>query len=167
MFNKPSTPLRHSARIAAQQRNCNSPRITKRQTRSPKTHLKILGPLYSSSPAQSRLLSLPAELRAMIWEAAFTSPTGTLHFSPTARHFDVSTIGAGLLTACHLTALETQWLAPRMNTLRFPSLGAAGPNALLGFCKRRTQMAATLGYLPDVKGVGFCNCKGDVECKEV
>jgi hypothetical protein len=46
-----------------------------------------------------------------------------LHFSAAKGRFDVAGIGAGLLTACHITALETRWLPLECNRLEFPSSG--------------------------------------------
>ncbi|KAF2689009.1 hypothetical protein K458DRAFT_383680 [Lentithecium fluviatile CBS 122367] len=134
MAAKHTTPLRRSARIAARlttrkrpHPNTLQPTTTITIRKPPKCHARILGPLATPShrlSTHSCLLTLPPELRLQIWQHAMTAPTGTPHLSPTSQRFDVSLIGAGLLTACHLTALETQHLPGECNTFVFP-----GPEA--------------------------------------
>ncbi|KAH8731986.1 hypothetical protein GQ44DRAFT_271014 [Phaeosphaeriaceae sp. PMI808] len=67
----------------------------------------------------SSLESLPAELRNMIWEYACTSSTGILSFDSESRRFDVSQIGAGLLTTCRSLFEETWCLPLQLNRLLF------------------------------------------------
>jgi hypothetical protein len=70
---------------------------------------------YSSSP----FLALPAELRNAIYTFALTTPSGSLTFNPSTRRFDVSSIGAGLLTTCRALFEETQYLPLQLNKLVF------------------------------------------------
>lgn len=72
---------------------------------------------------RSQLLELPAELRLMIWEYTLTTPDGYLRYDQSRKRFDVSSIGAGLLTVCHSVALETQYLPLQLNRLKFDMLG--------------------------------------------
>ncbi|KAF2629250.1 hypothetical protein BU25DRAFT_420128 [Macroventuria anomochaeta] len=67
----------------------------------------------------SFLFKLPAELRNMIWNYALTSDTGTLQYNPSTKRFDVSHIGAGLLTTCRSISIETLYTPVRLNTLVF------------------------------------------------
>lgn len=67
----------------------------------------------------SPLLALPAELRNEIWDYALTSPTSTLSFNADTKRFDVSAIGAGLLTTCRLLFEETRYLPLQLNRLVF------------------------------------------------
>jgi hypothetical protein len=67
----------------------------------------------------SPLLLLPAELRNLIYSYALTSSTGSLCFNPITRRFDVSPIGAGLLTSCHSVFEETRYLPLQLNRLVF------------------------------------------------
>ncbi|KAH7349018.1 hypothetical protein BKA66DRAFT_392866, partial [Pyrenochaeta sp. MPI-SDFR-AT-0127] len=80
-------------------------------------HITSMGP--ETIPSQSPLLALPAELRQMIWKYALTSPTSTLHYISRTKRFDVSQIGAGLLTTCHFIGTETQYLPIQLNQLVF------------------------------------------------
>lgn len=72
-----------------------------------------------SAKTQSPLLALPAEVRAMIWEFALTSPSGYLLFVQCTERFDVSDIGAGLLSTCKSVFEETRYLPLRLNVLHF------------------------------------------------
>jgi hypothetical protein len=74
-------------------------------------------PFTAATP--SPLLSLPAELRNQIYTLALTSPTSTLPFNPTTRRFDVSSIGAGLLSTCSQIFDETRYLPLQLNRLVF------------------------------------------------
>jgi hypothetical protein len=67
----------------------------------------------------SPLLSLPPELRYLIYSYALTSPTGTLTFNRVTRRLDVSLIGAGLLTACRPLFEETRYMPLQLNLLVF------------------------------------------------
>jgi hypothetical protein len=55
----------------------------------------------------------------VIYEYALTSPTGALTFNPATRRFDVSSIGAGLLTVCRSLSEETRYLPLQFNRLEF------------------------------------------------
>lgn len=63
------------------------------------------------------LPTLPAELRNRIWDYALRSDTETLRWDPWTKRFDVTDIGAGLLTACRCTSGETLYTPLRLNTL--------------------------------------------------
>jgi hypothetical protein len=76
---------------------------------------KTLGTHNMSSP----LLLLPAELRNRIYFFALTTPTGDLTFNTSRRRFNVSSIGAGLLTACRSLYSETRYLPLQSNRLVF------------------------------------------------
>ena len=67
----------------------------------------------------SRLLALPAELRHIIWEHTMTSSSGSLVYDSHSRRFDVSSIGAGLISTCHHTSQETKFLPLKLNKLVF------------------------------------------------
>lgn len=160
MSAKPTVPLRRSARIAAQRRPSQPAGIPKQ--RSPKTHPKLLGPLDVTTwqaTTKSRLLSLPPELRNMIWEFALTSPTGTLEYSPKSHRFEVSPLGVSLLTTCHLTALETQYLPLKLNKLVFPC-----PGTFLRFMNKRARIEAKLGRVLEMKGVQIERVILKMEC---
>jgi hypothetical protein len=72
------------------------------------------------------LTSLPVELRSQIYTYALTSPTGTLTFSPLTGRFDVSTIGAGLLTTSRSLYDETRYLPLQLNRLVIDAWGYMG-----------------------------------------
>jgi hypothetical protein len=105
----------------------NTSRVTKPRKPPRKSHTKPLGSLYAHNTltahqvtiSASPLLSPPGEIWSMIWEYAMTASSGCLHYSTGEGRFDVSGIGAGLLTSCHLVALETTFLPLRLNTLVF------------------------------------------------
>jgi hypothetical protein len=65
------------------------------------------------------LLNLPAELRNEIYDYALTSETGFLQYRTKTKRFDVSCIGAGLLTTCRSISAETLCLPIRLNKLVF------------------------------------------------
>ncbi|CAO2647149.1 Nn.00g080710.m01.CDS01 [Neocucurbitaria sp. VM-36] len=117
-----------------------------------KTHPKILGPIADPEDVQrykmtkSPLLSLPAELRQMIWEAALTSPTGSLTYDSSKKRFNVSSIGAGLLTTCHFVALETQYLPLQLNKLVFNMPTPANVDFMV-FLARLNRLEAALGWV--------------------
>jgi hypothetical protein len=67
----------------------------------------------------SSLLSLPAELRNLIYTFALTSSTRALTFNASTRRFDVLPIGAGLLTTCSQLFDETRYLPLQLNRLVF------------------------------------------------
>ncbi|KAH6638884.1 hypothetical protein C7974DRAFT_122892 [Boeremia exigua] len=73
----------------------------------------------------SSLLKLPAELRNKIWNYALMDDTNTLLFNPRTKRFDISSIGAGLLTTCRSISAETMYTPLRLNTLVF-SVGTIG-----------------------------------------
>lgn len=75
------------------------------------------------SHTKPTLLTLPAELRNQIYTLALTSPTRTLTFKPTTRRFDVSLIGAGLLSTCSQIFDETRYLPLQLNRLVFDMEG--------------------------------------------
>jgi hypothetical protein len=105
----------------------NSSKISKPHKRPPKTHPKILGPLSSHTTlaahqaaiAASPLLSLPGEIRNIIYAYALTSETKCLLFDTQHGRFDVSRIGAGLLQTCHMVSREAIYLPLVLNTLVF------------------------------------------------
>jgi hypothetical protein len=76
---------------------------------------KALGSHNMSSP----LLLLPAELRNRIYFFALTTSTGDLTFNTSRRRFNVSSIGAGLLTTCRSLYSETRYLPLQLNRLVF------------------------------------------------
>ena len=86
----------------------------------------------------SSLLALPAELRNQIYSYALTSPTHTLTFNVQTKRFDVSTIGAGLLTTCGSLFEETRYLPLQLNRLVFevPSSPSVSFMVLLAKLKR-------------------------------
>lgn len=55
----------------------------------------------------------------MIWDYALRSDTGTLRYNLCSKRFDVSKIGAGLLTTCRVISSETLYAPVRLNTLVF------------------------------------------------
>lgn len=63
------------------------------------------------------LLTLPPEIRNMIWDYALSSDSGTLYYDNRIKRFDVPSIGAGLMTTCRSTFNETLFAALRPNTL--------------------------------------------------
>jgi hypothetical protein len=67
----------------------------------------------------SHLLLLPAELRNRIYFFALTTSTGDLIFNTSQRRFNVSSIGAGLLTTCRSLYSETRYLPLQLNRLVF------------------------------------------------
>lgn len=67
----------------------------------------------------SPLLCLPAELRNIIYEYALTSPDSNLHFDSESKRFDISQIGAGLLTTNRSLYMETRYLPLQLNRLVF------------------------------------------------
>lgn len=76
-------------------------------------------PSIAAMPQPPTLLTLPAEIRHEIYTYALTSlPYRTLYFdySSTDR-FDVSDIGAGLLTTCRQLYEETRWMPLQLNTM--------------------------------------------------
>lgn len=78
------------------------------------TALSVFAPGMSSA-----LLKLPAELRNQIWQYALASDTRTLRYDSCKRRFDVSNIGAGLLTTCRSICRETLFTPLYLNTLIF------------------------------------------------
>jgi hypothetical protein len=118
-------PLQHSRPTSSPFKSTS--RVTKPRKPARKSHIKLLGSLHAHTTltahqaaiSSSPLLSLPGEIRSMIWEYAMTVSSGCLHYSTSEGRFDVSGIGAGLLTSCHLVALETTLLPLRPNTLVF------------------------------------------------
>ncbi|KAF1847734.1 uncharacterized protein K460DRAFT_333042 [Cucurbitaria berberidis CBS 394.84] len=117
-----------------------------------KTHPKILGPMTlpenvrNYKMTESSLLNLPAELRQMIWDHALTSPTGSLTYDTTKNRFDVSSIGAGLLTTCHCVALETQYLPLQLNKLVFDIPTRTNADFMV-FLARLNRLEAALGWV--------------------
>ncbi|KAJ4993590.1 oxidoreductase [Stagonosporopsis vannaccii] len=69
--------------------------------------------------SSSFLLQVPAELRNKIWDYALENEPKTLQHDPRTKRFDVSRIGAGLLTTCHSTFFETLYAPLRLNSLVF------------------------------------------------
>lgn len=67
----------------------------------------------------SLLLKFPAELRNLIWDFALTSDNYTLHYNTDSKRYNVSNIGAGLLTTCRTISAETLYTPLRLNTLVF------------------------------------------------
>ena len=61
----------------------------------------------------------------MIWEYALTSDNGTLQYSLDTKRFNVSQIGAGLLTTCSSVSAETLYTPLLLNTLVF-DVGTVG-----------------------------------------
>jgi hypothetical protein len=114
----------------------NSSKISKSYKRPRKTHLKFLGPLSSHTTlaahqaaiVASPLLSLPGELRNMIYAYALTAETKLLTYDDRDGRFDVSGIGAGLLQTCHVVSRETMYLPLLLNTLAFGSSTGSGEN---------------------------------------
>ena len=101
-------------------------RISKPARRRPlKTHPKVLGPLATSyataslHQSSSRLLSLPPEIRNLIWTQALTSSDGTLRYNTSESRFEGQDVALSLPATCHQVALETQYLAVKVNKLVF------------------------------------------------
>lgn len=90
----------------------------------------------------------------MIWEYALTSPTGTLRYHPPTGRFDVTSIGAALLTTSYSVALETLYLPLKYNTLVFDS-GSHEINStgFLMFTRRVTAIEDAFGNVLNIKGV--------------
>ncbi|KAF1968707.1 hypothetical protein BU23DRAFT_257641 [Bimuria novae-zelandiae CBS 107.79] len=152
-------PRTHNA--TAEKRASQPTGITKPPRRRPrKTHPKVLGPLSTqyttpSAVQMSRLLSLPPELRNIIWSYALTSDDSRLHYDSAAVRFDTSQIAAGLPATCHQTALETLYLSLRCNTLCFDSKAA-----FLRWTRRLVAVEGKLGVGLRVRGLEFVEEKG-------
>lgn len=153
---------RHPAKPILQGSSSDHSGITqcrKRKVARPrKRHPKILGPAPDvdlSVLMASPLLSLPSELRLLIYEYALTSPTGTLHYCTTKQCFDYSSIGNGLLTTCSTIAHETLYLPLRLNTLVFGYGSNWEDDAVscLKFMRRRADVEGKLGRLLKIGGV--------------
>ena len=122
----PSTTTRSSFK--------NPSKVSKPRRRPPKTHLKILGPVSShTTPAAhqaaisaSPFLSLPGEIRNMIYVYALTSKTNRLPYDKQHGRFDVSKIGAGLLQTCQMVSCETMHMPLTLNTIVFPTSTGSG-----------------------------------------
>jgi len=122
----PSTTTRSSFK--------NPSKVSKPRRRPPKTHLKILGPVSShTTPAAhqaaisaSPFLSLPGEIRNMIYVYALTSETNRLSYDKQLGRFDVSKIGAGLIQTCHMVSCETMYMPLTLNTIVFPTSTGSG-----------------------------------------
>ncbi len=94
----------------------------------------------------SQLLALPAEIRLIIWEYALTSSTGSLVYDFDKRRFDVSTIGAGILTTCHSMASETLYLPLKLNRLVFDVHTFSNVDFMV-FLARLNRLEAELGWV--------------------
>lgn len=55
----------------------------------------------------------------MIWKFALKSDSGALCYNSSTKRFDVSDIGASLLTTCHAISAETLHMPVHLNTLVF------------------------------------------------
>lgn len=82
----------------------------------------------------------------MIWEYALTTPDGCLTYNIKRKRFDVSSIGAGLLTVCHSIATETQYLPLLLNTLKFDVMDR-GFEASLILMSRLNDLETKLGWV--------------------
>jgi len=122
----PSTTTRSSFK--------NPSKVSKPRRRPPKTHLKILVPVSShTTPAAhqaavsaSPLLSLPGEIRNVIYIYALTSETNRLPYDKQHGRFGVSKIGAGLLQTCQMVSCETMYMPLTLNTIVFPTSTGSG-----------------------------------------
>jgi len=124
----------------------NPSKVSKPRRRPPKTHLKIVGPVSShTTPAAhqaavlaSPFLSLPGEIRNMIYVYALTSETNRLPYDKQHGRFDVSKIGAGLLQTCQMVSCETMYMPLTSNTIVFPtSTGSKEPELKMLGCIER------------------------------
>lgn len=70
----------------------------------------------------SSFLALAAEVRNLVYLYVLTLPTRNLTFDASTRRFNVSTIGAGLLSTCLLVWGETRYLPLQLDRLRFKGL---------------------------------------------
>lgn len=82
----------------------------------------------------------------MIYEYALTSPTDALSYDTTKKRFDVSSIGAGLLTTCHFIALETQYMPLQLNKLAFNMPTPANVDFMV-FLARLNRLEAAMGWV--------------------
>ncbi|OAL43095.1 hypothetical protein IQ07DRAFT_650372 [Pyrenochaeta sp. DS3sAY3a] len=96
--------------------------------------------------SKSPLLNLPAELRRMICDYALTTPDGCLNYNIKRKRFDVSSIGAGLLTVCHSVAIETQYLPLLLNTLKFDVMDGDFEASLI-LMSRLNDLEMKLGWV--------------------
>lgn len=98
-------------------------KTSKSRPRARKHHLKLLGPVpdhaTTTQPTTSSFLSLPPEIRRIIYIYALTSPGSFLTYDWSRMRFQLQDIAFGLLTACHAIALETQYLHFKLNTVIF------------------------------------------------
>lgn len=98
--------------------------------------------MASTSP----LLKLPAELRNMVYEYAFTTSTGELFYDATKKRFDVTSIGAGLLTTCHSILQEVQYLPLQFNKLVFQMPTPADVDFMV-FLARLHRLEEAMGWV--------------------
>ncbi|KAF1945259.1 hypothetical protein EJ02DRAFT_339008, partial [Clathrospora elynae] len=101
-----------------------SPMISKSRRKARKHHVKFHRPLYNdpitvAARDASPLLSLPGEMRSIIYRHALTSSTGSLGFGAEEQRFDCSRIGAGLIGTYHSVAVEMRYLYLGLNNLAF------------------------------------------------
>jgi hypothetical protein len=112
----------------------NPSKISKPRKRLRKGHLKIIGPIsshttlaaYQAAVSASPLLSLPCEIRNIIYAYALTSETQYLVYDKRHGRFKVSEIGAGLQQICHMVSRETMNMPLILNTLVFPPSTRSG-----------------------------------------
>ncbi|KAF2826808.1 hypothetical protein CC86DRAFT_20876 [Ophiobolus disseminans] len=101
------------------------------------------------------LLALHAELCNYIWAYSLTTPTHILTSDASTRRFDVSAIGAGLLTTCHSIFEETRYLPLRLNRLSFAMPG-----------RRSRSFTALLAKLRRLEEDFGCPLEVEVRLKE-
>jgi len=131
---KLSEPDSHNPSTTTRSSFKNPSKVSKPRRRPPKTHPKILGPVSShTTPAAhqaavsaSPFLSLPGEIRNMIYVYALTSKTNRLPYDKQHGRFDVSKIGAGLLQTCQMVSCETMYMPLTLNTIVFPTSTGSG-----------------------------------------
>jgi len=89
----------------------------------------------------------------MIWEFALTAPDERLIYNPAIARFNVSSIGAGLITTSHQIALETQFLPPKLNDLVFRADKSLTASDCLKFITRVVKLENSLGCTLPIRRV--------------
>jgi hypothetical protein len=135
-------------------------KISKPPKRPRKAHLKILGPVFSHTTLAaheavvlaSPFLSLPGEIRNMIYTYALSSETQCLAYDKRHGRFNVSGIGAGLLQTCHMVSRETMYMPLLVNTLVFSSSTGGGETEekMLKCMGRIIRLGGKFGWRDDL-----------------
>lgn len=86
----------------------------------------------------------------MIWNYALTNNSRSLHYNGRMQRFDVSHIGAGLLSTCRSISLETLYIPLRLNVLVF-DVDQVGYVDFTMLWVRLEGLAGSHGFILDVK----------------